>query len=79
MEKFPLLLQVALDWPLAGFRKLVRPLAGLRQLAHKIADFVYEEFTGDSGYFDTQIVYVAESGTQSRRVKRLAPASRVLL
>ncbi len=45
---------------------------GLRQLAHKIADFVYEEFTGDSGYFDTQIVYVAESGTQSRRVKRLA-------
>ena len=32
---------------------------GLRQLAHKIADFVYEEFTGDSGYFDTQIVYVA--------------------
>jgi len=45
---------------------------GLRQLAHKIADFVYEEFTGDSGYFDTQIVYVAESGPQSRRVKRLA-------
>ena len=45
---------------------------GLRQLAHKISDFVYEEFTGDSGYFDTQIVYVAESGTQSRRVKRLA-------
>jgi len=45
---------------------------GLRQLAHKIADFVYEEFTGDSGYFDTQIVYVAESGTQARRVKRLA-------
>ena len=44
----------------------------LRQLAHKIADFIYEEFTGDSGYFDTQIVYVAESGTQSRRVKRLA-------
>ena len=45
---------------------------GLRQLAHKIADFVYEEFTCDSGYFDTQIVYVAESGTQARRVKRLA-------
>ena len=44
----------------------------LRQLSHKIADLVYEEFTGDSGYFDTQIVYVAESGSQSRRVKRLA-------
>ena len=44
----------------------------LRQLSHKIADLVYEEFTGDSGYFDTQIVYVAESGQQARRNKRLA-------
>ena len=44
----------------------------LRQLSHKIADLVYEEFTGDSGYFDTQIVYVAEAGSQARRVKRLA-------
>ena len=44
----------------------------LRQLSHKIADLVYEEFTGDSGYFDTQIVYVAESGSQARRIKRLA-------
>ena len=44
----------------------------LRQLSHKIADLVYEEFTGDPGYFDTQIVYVAESGQQARRIKRLA-------
>ena len=44
----------------------------MRQLWHKIADLVYEEFTGDSGYFDTQIVYVAEAGSQTRRVKRLA-------
>jgi TolB protein len=44
----------------------------LRQLSHKIADLVYEEFTGDSGYFDTQIVYVAESGPQASRIKRLA-------
>ncbi|MGB2508190.1 MAG: hypothetical protein ACPIDY_01775 [Candidatus Puniceispirillaceae bacterium] len=46
--------------------------AGLRRIAHQIADFVYEEFTGDTGYFDTQIVYVSESGPQNRRVKRLA-------
>ena len=44
----------------------------LRQLSHKIADLVYEEFTGDSGYFDTQIVYVSESGSQASRIKRLA-------
>jgi TolB protein len=47
-------------------------LNALRQLSHKIADLVYEEFTGDTGYFDTQIVYVAEAGSQTRRVKRLA-------
>ena len=46
--------------------------AGLRRIAHQIADFVYEEFTGDTGYFDTQIVYVSESGPQNRRIKRLA-------
>ena len=45
---------------------------GLRRLSHQIADFVYEEFTGDSAYFDTQIVYVSESGPADRRVKRLA-------
>ena len=33
--------------------------AGLRRLSHQIADFVYEEFTGDTAYFDTQIVYVS--------------------
>ena len=44
----------------------------MRRIAHQIADFVYEEFTGDTGYFDTQIVYVSESGPQNRRIKRLA-------
>ena len=29
--------------------------AGLRRIAHQIADFVYEEFTGDSAYFDTRV------------------------
>ena len=46
--------------------------SGIRRIAHQIADFVYQEFTGDSPYFDTQIVYVSESGPRDRRVKRLA-------
>ena len=29
---------------------------GIRRIAHQIADFVYEEFTGDSGYFDAKVV-----------------------
>ena len=46
--------------------------SGIRRIAHQIADFVYQEFTGDSPYFDTQVVYVSESGPRDRRVKRLA-------
>ena len=47
-------------------------LAGLRRIAHKVADFVYVEFTGDKKYFDTKIVYISESGPQDKRIKRLA-------
>lgn len=43
-----------------------------RRIAHIISDEVYERLTGEEGYFDTRIVYVAESGPQDRRVKRLA-------
>ena len=43
-----------------------------RQIAHRIADAIYERLTGEEGYFDTRIVYVAESGPPTARVKRLA-------
>ncbi|MBM10407.1 MAG: Tol-Pal system beta propeller repeat protein TolB [Magnetovibrio sp.] len=43
-----------------------------RRVAHIIADAVYKRLTGEEGYFDTRIVYVAEQGPQNRRVKRLA-------
>ena len=43
-----------------------------RRIAHKIADAIYEKLTGQTGYFDTRVVFVAESGPKGRRVKRLA-------
>ncbi|HSR73186.1 MAG TPA: Tol-Pal system beta propeller repeat protein TolB [Kiloniellales bacterium] len=43
-----------------------------RRVAHIISDAVYKRLTGEEGYFDTRIVYIAESGPQNRRVKRLA-------
>lgn len=43
-----------------------------RRVAHIIADAIYKRITGEEGYFDTRIVYVAESGPASRRIKRLA-------
>lgn len=43
-----------------------------RRISHLIADEIYKRMTGELGYFDTRIVYVAESGPQTKRVKRLA-------
>lgn len=45
---------------------------GWRRVAHIIADDIYEKLTGESGYFDSRVVYVAESGPAKTRVKRLA-------
>ncbi len=43
-----------------------------RRTAHLIADEIYKRITGESGYFDTRIVYVSESGPWKKRIKRLA-------
>lgn len=43
-----------------------------RRIGHIISDSIYKRLTGEEGYFDTRIVYVAESGPPDRRVKRLA-------
>ena len=43
-----------------------------RRVGHLIADQIYERLTGEAGYFDTRIVYVSESGSPTKRVKRLA-------
>lgn len=43
-----------------------------RRISHLIADEIYKRLTGESGYFDSRIVYVAESGPAQKRVKRLA-------
>ena len=42
-----------------------------RRVAHIISDKVYERLTGESGYFDTRIIYVAETGPKDRRIKKL--------
>ena len=43
-----------------------------RRIAHIISDQIYERLTGEKGYFDTRVVFVDESGSADRRVKRLA-------
>ena len=43
-----------------------------RRIGHIVADAVYESLTGEGGYFDSRIVYVAETGPRANRTKRLA-------
>jgi len=43
-----------------------------RRVAHIVADAIYKRITGEDGYFDTRVVYIAESGPFNNRIKRLA-------
>jgi len=48
------------------------PNSSWRRIAHIISDEIYSRLTGEEGYFDTRIVYIAENGSGKYRVKRLA-------
>ena len=48
------------------------PAAIWRRIAHRIADTIYQRVTGEKGYFDTKIVYIAESGPKTKRTYRVA-------
>ena len=43
-----------------------------RRVGHIITDKVYQRLTGEKGYFDTRIIYVAEEGPKTSRIKKLA-------
>ena len=43
-----------------------------RRVAHIISDAIFQRITGEGGFFDTRIVYVAETGPKENRQKRLA-------
>jgi TolB protein len=43
-----------------------------RRIAHQISDAIYESLSGGTGYFDSRVVYVAESGPRANRVRRLS-------
>jgi len=43
-----------------------------RRVAHIISDKIYERLTGETGYFDTRIIYVSETGPKTQRYKKLA-------
>ena len=53
-------------------QKLSTEKSNWRRIAHVISDIIYQRITGESGYFDSRIVYISESGPKSNRKKRLA-------
>ena len=53
-------------------QQLVTKKSNWRRIAHVISDIIYSRITGESGYFDSRIVYISESGSKTKRVKRLA-------
>lgn len=64
-------------WDVAGKEQIeAQNLQGAvktaRRLAHIMADGIYERLTGERGYFDTQIIFIAESGEVDTRTKRMA-------
>ena len=64
-------------WDVAGeeqieAQSLIASKKSVRRLAHIMADAIYERLTGETGYFDTQIVFIAETGSVTNRVKRMA-------
>ena len=56
---------------LAG-QRLATTAQNWRRLGHLIADQVYQSLTGEKGYFDTRVVYIDETGSKEKRIKRLA-------
>ncbi|MBS0296708.1 MAG: Tol-Pal system protein TolB [Proteobacteria bacterium] len=56
--------------PLDGQHFVATP-ENWRRVAHKIADAIYTKLTGYKGYFDTRVVFVAESGPKTHRKKLL--------
>ena len=56
---------------MAGFAYKT-PYNNWRRVAHIIADAIYKRISGEDGYFDSRVVYIAETGQATRRIKRLA-------
>ena len=53
-------------------RQFAATTGAARRIAHKIADEVYARLTGETGYFDSRVVFVSETGPKDARIKRLA-------
>ncbi len=56
---------------MTGFQFFTTP-RNWRRISHLISDAIYERLTGETGYFDSRVVFIEETGPKNERVKRLA-------
>ncbi|MGQ0587885.1 MAG: Tol-Pal system beta propeller repeat protein TolB [Gammaproteobacteria bacterium] len=68
------LLDVLRGQQLAGFEVDVPDPRRLRNVAHQLADLIYEKLTGVPGYFNSQIAYVAATGPIKNRLYQIVVA-----
>jgi len=66
------LYDVVSEQPLGDGLQFVGAPESWRRMAHSVADQVYERITGEQGYFDTRVAFVAEEGPKNARLHRLA-------
>jgi TolB protein len=68
------LLDVLRGQQLAGYDVPIPDPRRMRPVGHQIADLIYEKLTGIAGYFNSQIAYVAATGTPKNRVFQIVVA-----
>lgn len=66
------LIDVFAEAPLGDGLQFGGTTTAWRRVAHKVADQVYSRITGEAGYFDSRVAFIAETGTKGQRQKRLA-------
>ncbi|MBC6437085.1 MAG: Tol-Pal system protein TolB [Rhodobacteraceae bacterium] len=66
------LFDVFADQPLGHALQFAGSPESWRRMAHNVADQVYERITGETGYFNTRVAFVSESGPKNARLKQLA-------
>lgn len=66
------LFDVFANEPLGSGLQFVGSPDSWRRMAHTVADNVYQRITGEGGYFDSRVAFVAEEGPKNARLKRIA-------